>query len=100
MCPLFPVAGNKLSPTGFEVTDIYKTSVCPLAKVMRRELKKRGVKDLKVVYSGEKAITPKGNTDEKSNKRQVPGSIAFVPAVAGLTIASCVIKDLIEKDCG
>lgn len=93
-------AGNKLSPTGFEVTDIYKTSVCPLAKVMRRELKKRGVKDLKVVYSGEKAITPKENTDEKSNKRQIPGSIAFVPAVAGLTIASCVIKDLIEKDCG
>lgn len=89
-------AGNKLSPVGFEVTDIYKTSVCPLAKVMRRELKKRGVKNLKVVYSREEAIAPKGNTDEKSNKRQIPGSIAYVPAVAGLTIASCVIEDIIS----
>lgn len=83
-------AGNKLDPVGFEVTDIYKTSVCPLARVMRRELKKRGIEALKVVYSKEEAIVPEG-----SNIR-VPGSIAFVPSVAGLIIASEVVKDIIK----
>ena len=79
-------AGNKMDPTRFEVTDIYKTTVCPLARVMRRELKKRGVKQLKVVYSTEKAI--KTGAD-------IPGSIAFVPSVAGLIVAGEVIRDLI-----
>lgn len=90
-------AGNKLDPTAFEVADIYKTSVCPLAKVMRRELKKRGIQRLKVVYSTEEAIQPKGITDELSSKRCIPGSNAFVPAVAGLIIASEVIKDIAVK---
>ena len=79
--------GNKLDPTAFEVSDIYKTEVCPLAKVMRTELKKRGVKKLKVVYSKEKPIT---------NQRP-PASISFVPSVAGLIIASEVIKDIIKE---
>lgn len=87
-------AGNKLDPTAFEVADISKTSVCPLAKVMRRELKKRGVAHLKVVYSKEKAMTPIGETEEDIQKRQIPGSCAFVPSVAGLIIAGEVIKDL------
>lgn len=89
-------AGNKLDPTRFEVADIYKTSVCPLAKVMRRELKKRDVKHLKVVYSKEEAITPKGELsyEDNSSKRSVPGSTAFVPSVVGLIIASEVVKDL------
>lgn len=85
-------AGNKLNPAMFEVADIYKTSVCPLAKVMRRELKKRGIKSLKVVYSKEEAITPSNVEGEE----RVPGSTAFVPSVAGLIIASEVIKDLIK----
>jgi len=84
--------GNKLDPTKFEVTDIYKTSVCPLAKVMRKELKQRGIKKLKVVYSKEEPI--KVSTNE-ANKKQVPGSISFVPSVAGLIIAGEVIKDII-----
>lgn len=79
--------GNKLDPTAFEVSDIYKTEVCPLAKVMRTELKKRGIKKLKVVYSKEKPIT---------NQRP-PASISFVPSVAGLIIASEVIKDIIKE---
>ena len=83
--------GNKLDPTKFEVTDIYKTSVCPLAKVMRKELKKREVKKLKVVYSKEEPI----NVDITEEGR-VPGSISFVPSVAGLIIAGEVIKDLIK----
>ena len=83
--------GNKLDATRFEVTDIYKTSVCPLAKVMRKELKIRGIKHLKVVYSKEEPI--KINNIE--NKKQVPGSISFVPSVAGLIIAGEVVKDLI-----
>lgn len=83
-------AGNKLNPAAFEVADIYKTSVCPLAKVMRRELKKRDVKRLKVVYSKEEAIRPSFAPGEEV----VPGSNAFVPAVAGLILASEVIKDL------
>lgn len=93
-------AGNKLDPTAFEVTDIYKTSVCPLAKVMRRELKKRGIRKLKVVYSREKALTPVGDTGEQIERRQIPGSVAFVPSVAGLIIAGEVVKDLIclEKE--
>lgn len=94
-------AGNKLDPTAFQVADIYKTSVCPLAKVMRRELKKRGVKKLKVVYSQEKPLTPiafdEKNAEEPApGRRQVPGSIAFVPSVAGLIIAGEVVKDLIK----
>ena len=102
-------AGNKLDPTAFEVADIYKTSVCPLAKVMRRELKKRGIKKLKVVYSKEKALTPIDDTANScrshcicppgsartcTQRRQIPGSTAFVPSVVGLIIAGEVIKDL------
>ncbi|MGN0437851.1 MAG: ThiF family adenylyltransferase [Lachnospiraceae bacterium] len=90
-------AGNKLNPAEFEVADISKTSVCPLAKVMRRELKKRGVNHLKVVYSKEKPLTP-APCDEDSGKRVTPGSVAFVPSVAGLIIASEVIKDLIKNE--
>lgn len=86
--------GNKLNPTELEVTDIYKTSVCPLAKVMRKELRKRGIEKLKVVYSKEEQIKPL-EVVEENNKRQVPGSISFVPSVAGLIIASEVVKDLI-----
>ncbi|MGE5328633.1 MAG: ThiF family adenylyltransferase [Deltaproteobacteria bacterium] len=86
-------AGNKLDPTKFEVADIYKTSVCPLAKVMRQELRKRGIDSLKVVYSKESPIKP--FEDESSSRRQTPGSISFVPSVAGLIIAGEVIKDLI-----
>ncbi|QXM05437.1 tRNA threonylcarbamoyladenosine dehydratase [Crassaminicella indica] len=90
-------AGNKLDPTRFEITDIYKTSICPLAKVMRKELRKRGVKKLKVVYSKEEPIKLKMVKDEACfAKRQIPGSIAFVPSVAGLIIASAVVRDLIE----
>ena len=80
-------AGNKLDPTAFEVADIYKTSVCPLARVMRRELKKRDVKCLKVVYSKEEPVV----------RRETPASIAFVPSVAGLIIAGEVIKDLTSR---
>ena len=89
-------AGNKLDPTAFEVTDIYKTTMCPLARVMRKELKKRGVKKLKVVYSREPALTPIDDPaiSEYTQRRQIPGSTAFVPAVAGLIAAGEVIKDL------
>ena len=80
-------AGNKLDPTRFEVADIYKTSVCPLAKVMRHELKKIGVKKCKVVYSKEEPV-------KSANGERLPGSVAFVPSVAGLIIAGEVIKDL------
>lgn len=86
--------GNKLDPTQFEVTDIYKTSVCPLARVMRTELKKRGVKKLKVVYSKEQ---PQNKVADSQNGRHAPGSCAYVPSVAGLIIASEVIKDLIGE---
>lgn len=90
-------AGNKLDPAAFEVADIYKTSVCPLAKVMRRELKKRGVKKLKVVYSKEIPLTPMEAVEEEmGNKRALPGSAAFVPSVAGLILAGEVIKDLVK----
>lgn len=91
-------AGNKLDPTAFEVTDIYKTSVCPLAKVMRKELKARGIKKLKVVYSKEIPLEPIEEegfvSDEKRSRRATPGSVAFVPSVAGLILAGEVIKDL------
>lgn len=90
-------AGNKLDPAAFEVSDIYKTEVCPLARVMRYELKKRGVKKLKVVYSKEKPITPLENVEcDVTQKRVTPGSAAFVPSVAGLIIASEVVKDLCQ----
>ena len=102
-------AGNKMDASAFEVTDIYKTSVCPLARVMRRELKKRGIKKLKVVYSKEPPITPlddmsiscrthcicpPGTARKCTQRRQVPGSNAFVPAAVGLIVAGEVVKDL------
>ena len=87
--------GNKLDPTMFQVSDVYKTKVCPLAKVMRYELKKRGVKKLKVVYSEEMPMTPDKGRAVPSGKRQTPGSISFVPPVAGMIIGGEVIKDLI-----
>lgn len=105
-------AGNKVDPTAFEVADIYKTSVCPLARVMRYELKRRGIKKLKVVYSKEKPIPPIADEDPNgengclskedkvAGKRQVPGSTAFVPSVAGLIIAGEVIKDIIGYKAG
>ena len=102
-------AGNKLDGSRFQVADIYKTKVCPLAKVMRRELKKRGIKDLKVVYSEETPINPQedmaiscksncicppGAEHKCTQRRAIPGSVAFVPSVAGLIIAGEVVKDL------
>lgn len=84
--------GNKLEPTRFEVTDIYKTSICPLAKVMRKELRNRGIKKLKVVYSKEEPI--KAN---KTDRNQAPGSISFVPSVAGLIIAGEVVKAILNN---
>lgn len=89
-------AGNKLNPAAFEVADIYKTSVCPLAKVMRRELKKRGIKQLKVVYSKEEPIKPgiEEAVPDGSSRRSIPGSIAFVPSVAGLIMAGEIVKDI------
>ena len=90
-------AGNKLDAAAFEVADIYKTSVCPLARVMRRELKKRGIKKLKVVYSQEEPRSPVEKSDEDpGTRRQIPASIAFVPSTVGLIIAGEVIKDLAE----
>ena len=99
-------AGNKLDPTAFTVDDIYKTSVCPLARVMRKELKARGVKGLKVVYSKEVPISSdltqkeeaaKTPTRTGKPKKSVPGSVSFVPAVMGFIIAGEVIKDLIKQ---
>ena len=87
-------AGNKLNAAAFEVADIYETSVCPLAKVMRRELKKRGIQKLKVVYSREVPISPAAGDSGGPSGRQVPGSVAFVPSAAGLIIAGEVIQDL------
>lgn len=104
--------GNKLDPTQFRVADIYKTKVCPLAKVMRYELRKRGVKDLTVVYSEEKPLKPKvedvvtckegcvctaESSKKCSHKRQIPGSISFVPPVAGMILAGEVIKHIVFK---
>ena len=89
--------GNKLDPSAFQVADISKTSMCPLARIMRKELKKRGINHLKVVYSQEEALTPVGAEEEMKllGKRQIPGSTAFVPGTAGLILAGEVIKDLI-----
>ncbi len=92
-------AGNKLNPTAFEVADIYETSMCPLAKIVRKELRARDIPSLKVVYSKEKSIKPKvygeEAIDEVTSKKQVTGSVSFVPSVVGLIIASEVVKDLI-----
>ncbi len=105
-------AGNKLDPTKIQVADIYKTTMCPLAKVMRRECKKRGIRKLKVVYSTEKTvkpledmsiscrtncICPPGAKHKCTERRDIPGSVAFVPSVAGLIIAGEVIKDIMDK---
>ena len=100
-------AGNKLDPGRFQVADIYQTAVCPLARVMRRELKKRGVKELKVVYSDEPPRRPlpeetaqkteQNHGEESAVRRDTPGSLAFVPSVAGLMIAGEVVKDLIAE---
>ena len=89
-------AGNKLDAAAFEVSDLSKTTMCPLARVMRKELGKRGIKHLKVVYSMEEALTPVGAEEEAKaiGKRQIPGSVAFVPGAAGLILAGEVIKDI------
>ena len=89
-------AGNKTDPTAFKVADIYKTAVCPLARAMRTELKKRNVRSLKVVYSEEKAITPDYPDEMKGERKLPPASCAFIPSVVGLIIASEVLKDLIN----
>ena len=91
--------GNKLDPTAFRVSDISKTTMCPLARVMRKELGKRGIRHLKVVWSQEEAMTPHGAEEEMAalGKRQIPGSVSFVPGAAGLILAGEVIKDLIKK---
>ena len=90
--------GNKLDATAFEVADISKTTFCPLARIMRKELKKRGIGNVKVVYSREEALTPVGAEEEiaRLGKRQIPGSTPFVPGAAGLILAGEVIKDLIK----
>ena len=108
-------AGNKLDPTKFQVADIYDTTICPLARVMRRELRKRNVKNLKVVYSTEKSIRPledmsiscrtncicpPGAKHKCTERRDIPGSVAFVPSVAGLIIAGEVVKDLAGASAG
>ncbi len=89
-------AGNKLDPTAFRVADISETSVCPLARIMRRELKKRGIDHVKVVFSTEPALVP-APTEEPTARRSTPGSTAFVPAVAGLILAGEVIKDIARR---
>ena len=91
--------GNKLDASGFEVSDISKTTMCPLARIMRKELGKRGIKHLKVVYSKEEAISPTGWEEEAKalGKRQIPGSVSFVPGTAGLILAGEVIKDIAGK---
>lgn len=89
-------AGNKLCGTAFQVTDISKTTICPLARVMRKELKKRGIAHMKVVYSTEEALTPIGAEAEAAaiGKRQIPGSVSYIPGIAGLLLAGEVIQDL------
>lgn len=95
--------GNKLDPTKLEISDISKTSVCPLAKVMRKELKERGIKKLKVLYTKEEPVRVERSVmeeyikDENVSKKQIPGSVSFVPSCAGLIIAGEVIKDIIKK---
>ena len=92
-------AGNKLDPTAFEVADIYETAVCPLARIMRKELRRRGIPALKVVYSREEAIEPAETAEpDRQGRRSVPGSVAFVPSVAGLIMAGEVVKALSRKD--
>ena len=90
--------GNKLDPSAFQVADIAKTSMCPLARIMRKELKKRGIDHIKVVYSQEEALTPTVDEEElkRTGKRQIPGSVAFVPGAAGLVLAGEVVKDLVK----
>ena len=90
--------GNKLDPSAFQVADIAKTSMCPLARIMRKELKKRGIDHIKVVYSQEEALTPTVDEEElkRTGKRQIPGSVAFVPGAAGLVLAGEVVKDLVR----
>ena len=92
--------GNKLDPTALQVTDISKTTVCPLARIMRKELRKRGINHLKVVYSTEEALTPVGAEEEAAalGKRTIPGSTAFVPGAAGLILAGEVIQDLTVRN--
>lgn len=87
--------GNKLDPTKFTVCDISKTSVCPLARVMRRELKARNINKLNVLFSPEEPISPKQNLPQSSSRRSTPGSVPFVPSVAGLIISAFVIKDML-----
>ena len=89
--------GNKLDPTAFCVTDISKTNTCPLARVMRRELKKRGITHARVIYSTEEAITPKEAFEDRS-RRSVPGSLSFVPSVAGLIAASEAVKSILKGE--
>ena len=89
-------AGNKTDPSLFRVSDIYKTSVCPLAKVMRRECRKRGIQDLKVVWSPEEPVLPLEELRDGRGVKVIPGSTAFVPSAAGLVLASEVVKDLVK----
>jgi tRNA A37 threonylcarbamoyladenosine dehydratase len=93
--------GNKLDASAFQVADISKTTMCPLARIMRKELGKRGIKHLKVVYSQEEALTPTGWEEEAKllGKRQIPGSVSFVPGAAGLILAGEVIKDIAAGNC-
>ena len=91
-------AGNKLDPSAFRAADIYETSVCPLARVMRRELKKRGVERLRVVYSAEPPRTPESGHVSENGRRSVPGSVSFVPAAAGLVLAGEIVR-LLTEDC-
>ena len=90
-------AGNKLDPTQFEIADISQTSVCPLARVMRQECKKRGIKNVKVLYSKEKALPPLSSNYDDEDDSDAPGSCSFVPSVAGLIIAGEIIKDLTSQ---
>jgi len=94
-------AGNKLDPAAFQVADIYDTTMCPLAKVMRRELKKRGIEELKVVFSTEKPLKPEADDSEEQEsdggRRAVPGSTPFVPPAAGMVIAAEVVRDLLRR---
>lgn len=94
-------AGNKLDPTAMRAADIYETSVCPLARVMRRELKKRGIRSLKVVYSQEQAIdvSQGGDSPSGEHRKPIPGSVSFVPSAMGLMLAGEVIKDIIKSKC-
>ena len=89
--------GNKLNPEAFKISDISETSVCPLARVMRRELKKRGIEHLQVLWSDEPPVTQKEISEEETAKRQTPGSVSFCPSVAGLIISGKIVRDIAEK---